>query len=73
MTFIVEIINSSSRFRMGLSQRQNRDYRGVGDIHISLAAIFEEINISLVICVRGYTYHGVTHVTVTPAETLKTG
>ena len=34
-------------------------------IHISLAAIFEGIHISLVICVRGYTYHGDTHITVT--------
>ena len=37
-------------------------------IHISLAAIFEGVHISLVICVRGYTYHGDTHITVTPEQ-----
>ena len=36
--------------------------------HISLAAIFEGIHISLVICVRGYTYHGDTHITVKPEK-----
>ena len=36
-------------------------------IHISLAAISEGVHISLVICVRGYTYHGGTHITATPA------
>ena len=35
-------------------------------MHISLTAILEGIHISLVICVRGYTYHGDTHITVTP-------
>ena len=30
-------------------------------IHISLAAILAGVHISLVICVRGYTYHGGTH------------
>ena len=40
--------------------------RGGGwGIHISLAAIFEGIHIPLVICVRGYTYNGDTHITVT--------
>ena len=36
--------------------------------HISLAAIFEGKHISLVICVRGNTYHGGTHITVTPVQ-----
>ena len=38
-------------------------------IHISPAAILEglHIYISLVICVRGYTYHGGTHITAAPA------
>ena len=35
-------------------------------MHISLAAILEGVHISLVICVRGYTYHGGTHITATP-------
>ena len=30
-----------------------------------------EIHISLVICVRGYTYHGDTHITVTPVQYLE--
>ena len=35
-----------------------RTERGGGwGIHISLAAIFEGIHISLMICVRGYTYN----------------
>ena len=33
--------------------------------HISLDAIFEGKHTSLVICVRGNTYHGGTHITVT--------
>ena len=39
----------------------------MGDTHI-LAAIFEGIHISLVICVRGYTYYRDTHITVTPEQ-----
>ena len=35
-------------------------------MHISLAAILEGVHISLVICVRGYTYHGDTHIIATP-------
>jgi len=31
----------------------------------------EGIHISLVICVRGYTYHGDTHITVTPALVMR--
>ena len=61
MAVIVEI----ATFSHGLSQQQNRDGRGWG-IDISLDAIFEGIHISLVIFVRGYTYHGDTHITVTP-------
>ena len=39
-------------------------WRGGGwGIHISLAAILEGVHMSLVICVRGYTYHGGTHIT----------
>ena len=42
-------------------------WRGEGwGKHISLAAIFEGKHISLVICIRGNTYHGGTHITVTP-------
>ena len=37
-------------------------------MHISLAAILEGVHISLVICVRGYTYHGGTHITATAAN-----
>ena len=37
-----------------------------GGGNISLAAIFEGKHISLVICVRGNTYHGGTHISVTP-------
>ena len=39
---------------------------GLWGKHISLAAIFVRKHISLVICVRGNTYHGGTHITVTP-------
>ena len=35
-------------------------------IHISQAAILEGLHLSLVICVRVYTYHGGTHITATP-------
>ena len=38
---------------------------GVGDTHFTGSHI-EGIHISLGICVRGYTYHGDTHITVTP-------
>ena len=38
---------------------------GVGDTHITGSHI-GGIHISLGICVRGYTYHGDTHITVTP-------
>ena len=39
---------------------------GVGDTHFTGSHI-EGIHISLGICVRGYTYHGDTHITVTPS------
>ena len=38
---------------------------GVGDTHFTGSHI-GGIHISLGICVRGYTYHGDTHITVTP-------
>ena len=41
-------------------------------IHISLAAILEGVHISLVICVRGYTYHAGTHITV-PVDCTSVG
>ena len=67
MVVIVEIINSSPHFHMG--QVSGRIEMGEGwGIYISLAAIFEGIHISLVICERGYTYHGDTHITVTPVR-----
>ena len=31
-----------------------------------MAAILKGVHISLVICVRGYTYHGGTHISATP-------
>ena len=44
--------------------------RGEGCGGYTLAAILEGIHISLVICVWGYTYHGDTHITVTPVLDL---
>jgi len=43
---------------------------GVGDTHFTGSHI-GGIHISLGICVRGYTYHGDTHITVTPASNLQ--
>ena len=40
---------------------------GVGDTHFTGSHI-GGIHISLGICVRGYTYHGDTHITVTPGQ-----
>ena len=40
---------------------------GVGDTHFTGSHI-GGIHISLGICVRGYTYHGDTHITVTPGD-----
>lgn len=42
-----------------------------GGGYTSLAAILEGVHISLVMCVRGYTYHGSTHITVTPVLSPK--
>ena len=44
---------------------------GVGDTHFTGSHI-GGIHISLGICVRGYTYHGDTHITVTPLLALLT-
>ena len=43
---------------------------GVGDTHFTGSHI-GGIHISLGICVRGYTYHGDTHITVTPATEIE--
>ena len=55
MKFVLEAISTSCAHGL---------WRGGGwGKHISLAAIFEGKHISLVICVRGNTYHGGTHIT----------